>query len=342
MTEALRIGVIGTGMMGRDHARILAGGVGSARLVALADVNQPATRALADQLSVPTIFSDGHELIASGEVDAVIVATPDQYHGEYTLACIERGIPVLCEKPLAPTVAEAAAVARRGRETEGALVTIGFMRRFDPGYRALKEAIAGGQYGTVLMTHSVHRNVEAYPGQDSSATITNSAVHEIDVLPWLCDSPIVEVSWSGGRSTSLLHSRHDPQFIQMRAANGVLHTVELMVHAQYGYDVRCEVVFEKGCLELPSVPALTEQQPLVVNAGLARSSMYPADSRPRFAAAYCAELAAWVGATLAGRLPENAATMEQALQTTIVADAVVRSMCDGGWVAVPALDVVVS
>ena len=227
MKDLLRVGVIGTGMMGQDHARILANGVGGARLAALADVNQPATRALADELNVPAVFSDGHQLIRSGAVDAVVVAAPDQFHAEYTLACVEQGLPVLCEKPLAPTVVEAASVVRRGREVDGALVTVGFMRRFDPGYRAMKDVVTRGEYGAVLMTHSVHRNVEAYPGGDSSATVTNSGVHEIDVLPWLCDSPIVEVMWSAGRPTSLLSSRHDPQFILLRDAGGVLHTVAL-------------------------------------------------------------------------------------------------------------------
>ena len=341
MSKELRVGVIGTGIMGQDHARNLARGVAGARLVALADVNEPATRTLAQELRVSTTFSDGYHLIESGEVDAVIVATPDQFHAKYTLACIEHGLPVLCEKPLAPTVEEAAAVVRRGREVAGSLVTVGFMRRFDPGYRALKDVVTQSEYGAVLMTHSVHRNVEAYPGGDSSATVTNSAVHEIDVLPWLCDSPIVDVLWTAGRATSLLDTRHDPQLILMKDANGLLHSVELQVHAQYGYDVRCELVCENGSVELPSIPALSEHRPLVVSTALARKSNYAPDWRPRFAAAYRAELSEWVNATLAGRIPADAATMEQALRATVVAEALVTSMRDGGWVSVPSMESVV-
>ena len=102
--------------------------------------------------------------------------------------------------------------------------------------------------------------------------------------------------------------------------------------------MRCELVFEKGSIELPSVPALTERHPHVVSAEPPRRSSYPEDSRPRFAAASQAELSAWVGASLSGRLPEGAATMEQALRATIVADALVTSMCDGGWVPVPSVE----
>ena len=82
---------------------------------------------------------------------------------------------------------------------------------------------------------------------------------------------------------------------------------------------------------------------LVVSSGLARTSAYPADWRPRFAAAYRAELSAWVDAALHGRLPEDAATAEDALRTTVVAEALVRSMNDGGRrVSVPALDEVLA
>ncbi len=178
MKDMLRVGVIGTGMMGQDHARILASGIRGAQLAALADVNEPATRALADDLKISTVFNDGHQLITSGAVDAVIVATPDQFHAEYTLACVEQGLPVLCEKPLAPTIAEAASVVRRSREVPGSLVTVGFMRRFDPGYRAMKDIVTQAEFGAVLMTHSVHRNVEAYPGQDSGATVTNRGARD--------------------------------------------------------------------------------------------------------------------------------------------------------------------
>lgn len=337
MTDTLRVGVIGVGIMGQDHARNLARGVRGARLTALADANARAARALADELGVASTFSSGTELIGSGEVDAVIIATPDRFHATDVLACLEQGIPVLCEKPLAPTAAEARLVLERSRDLPEPLVTVGFMRRFDPGYRAMRRLLQDGQYGRVLMTHSVHRNVEAYPGDGSTATVTNSAVHEIDVLPWLCESPIVEVQWAAGRPSALCETRHDPQLILMRDADDVLHTVELMVHAQYGYDVRCELVCERGTIQLPDVPALIEQSPVVVNTALARTAAYPADWRPRFAAAYRAELSAWVDATLGGRIPEDAATMEQALQATVVAEALVTSMRHGGWVAVPSL-----
>ncbi len=339
MLTDLRVGIIGTGVMGADHARNLARGVRGAALTAIADADAARANALAQEVGGATIYPSGEEMISSGQVDAVIIAVPDPLHAPLTRACFEAGLPVLCEKPLAPTAVEAADVVRAHQALERPLLTVGFMRRFDPGYRAMRARLASGADGALLMTHSVHRNVEAYPGQDSSATVTNSAVHEIDILPWLSGHDIVEVQWACGRASRLISERHDPQLLVLRDSAGILHTVELQVHARYGYDVRCELVCERASVELPSVPALVEADELVVSSDLARTSAYPADWRPRFAAAYRAELSAWVDAALRGSLPEDAATAEDALRTTVVAEALVRSMNDGGRrVGVPALD----
>ena len=336
MLTDLRVGIIGTGVMGTDHARNLARGVRGAALTAIADADAARANALAQEAGGAIIYPSGEEMIASGQVDAVIIAVPDPFHAPLTRACLDAGLPVLCEKPLAPTAVD---VVRAHRALERPLLTVGFMRRFDPGYRAMRARLASGVDGALLMTHSVHRNVEAYPGQDSSATVTNSAVHEIDILPWLSGHDIVEVQWICGRASSLISERHDPQLLLLRDSAGVLHTVELQVHARYGYDVRCELVCERAGVELPSVPALVEADQLVVSSDLARTSAYPADWRPRFAAAYRAELSAWVDAAVRGSLPEDAATAEDALRTTVVAEALVHSMNeDGRSVSVPALD----
>ena len=336
MLTDLRVGIIGTGVMGTDHARNLARGVRGAALTAIADADAARANALAQEVGGAIIYPSGEEMIASGQVDAVIIAVPDPFHAPLTRACLDAGLPVLCEKPLAPTAVD---VVRAHRALERPLLTVGFMRRFDPGYRAMRARLASGVDGALLMTHSVHRNVEAYPGQDSSATVTNSAVHEIDILPWLSGHDIVEVQWACGRASRLISERHDPQLLVLRDSAGILHTVELQVHARYGYDVRCELVCERASVELPSVPALVEADELVVSSDLARTSAYPADWRPRFAAAYRAELSAWVDAALRGSLPEDAATAEDALRTTVVAEALVHSMNeDGRSVSVPALD----
>ena len=286
MTQELKVGIIGTGVMGQDHARNFAAGIQGGRLVAVADVNTEAARELADSVGAEHVFADGGEMIDSGLIDAVIIAAPDRFHADLTLRALERNLPVLSEKPLAPTAEEAAAVDKREREIGEELVNVGFMRRFDPGYLALRERLESGTDGALLMSHSIHRNVEAHPDGTSQDTVTNSGIHEIDIIPWLAGSPIVRVEWKGGRPSTLITKRQDPPLLLMEDANGALHTVEVQVLAQYGYDVRCELVCETASIELPRVPSLVEQQPLFVSKDLAAVSSYPADWRPRFAAAY--------------------------------------------------------
>src|SRR4051812_47310718 len=128
----------------------------------------------------------------------------------------------------------------------GELVSVGFMRRCHPGFTAMKGQLDSGTLGVPLLALGSHRNVRSYPTGGSEGTLTNSAVHDIDVTEWLLGSPITEVGWYAPRSTSLDHDRHDPQLIHLRTMSGVLTSIDLFVNAQYGYEVRYELVCEKG------------------------------------------------------------------------------------------------
>ena len=95
----VNVGVIGAGLMGSTHARLLARAVSGASVVAICGPGRAA--AVAEELSIATVHTDGLELIADPAVDAVVVASPAATHEPYVLACLEAGKPVLCEKPLA-------------------------------------------------------------------------------------------------------------------------------------------------------------------------------------------------------------------------------------------------
>ncbi|MGV9714269.1 Gfo/Idh/MocA family oxidoreductase [Gordonia sp. NPDC003424] len=319
----IRVGIIGVGIMGSDHAFTLNRSVSGGEVVAVADVNEAAAHKVADQLRNARVCADGIELITSDDVDAIIIASHDSTHAELAHAAIAAGKPVLCEKPLAPTAAESRAVCDAERATGRQLITLGFMRRFDPAYVDLRRVISGGSLGEILVAHCVSRTVTAGPGGDSAATVTNSAIHELDVMPWLLDSPIVEVSWHAGRSSRNGGPRRDPQIMLLRTESDVLITVEVFLNAGYGYDTRCEVVGEDG------VAALTLPQSVVVDAARTRSVGYPADWRPRYADAYRLELTEWVDALSIGRTP-TLATADDGLRAALVADAIVESMNDGG------------
>jgi myo-inositol 2-dehydrogenase/D-chiro-inositol 1-dehydrogenase len=316
----VRIGIIGAGVMGTDHARTLQRSVSGANVTAVADPVQDRAGAVAAETGA-RCFSSAEELIASPFVDAVLIASHDTVHAEQVRACLAEGKPVLCEKPLAPTVGECEDLVSLEsswiRDTP--LISVGFMRRFHPAYRDLKAQLRDGVIGQPLMMLSSHRNVRSYPGGDSASTITNSGIHEIDITSWLLDSPIETVSWHGPKSTSEAGSRQDPQVFHLRTADGVLTIVDVFVNARYGYDVRCEIVGEAGSLEL------VRPQQTTLNQGLRQSRSYSDDWRPVFADAYRLQSQAWVD-SLASGTPSPLASAMDALSATRVAQALIGSM----------------
>jgi len=321
----IKVGIIGAGVMGSDHARTIAAAVSGASVSAVADIDAERAQSLAADVGAAA-FNDPLALIAASEVDAVLVASHDSTHTELVLACLAAGKPVLCEKPLALDLDDCASILVAEQATGTRLVSVGFSRRFDPANVALKDALIAGQIGRPLLAHAVHRNVSNSPDGDSASTVLNSAIHECDQTPWLFDHPVTEVSWHAPASTSLLPQRQDPQLILLRTADGALTTVEVFVNAVYGYDVRLEVVGETGTLSLGE-PAL-----VIRNSDLARSADYPADWRPRYAAAYRAEAQAWVDSVASGKYHPALASAADGYRATAVAHAVIASMDSDGAV----------
>jgi myo-inositol 2-dehydrogenase/D-chiro-inositol 1-dehydrogenase len=329
VTEALRVGVIGAGIMGADHASILHRFVSGASVTRVADADRARAESVAARIPDATVPADAHALIGDVDVNAVVIASSDATHAELVVAAVRAGKAVMCEKPLAPTLAEALAVVGT-LEREGGLdrLSLGFMRRFDPGYVEMKTALDAGACGAPLVVHCVSRGVSAGPGTTTSYSVIGAAVHEFDAVPWLLGSPVVEVSWQAPRCSSSVAGMQDPQLTLLRTADGVLTTVEVFLNARYGYDIRCEVVGESCVL------SLAEPARLVTDSELTRSTGYAADWRPRFAEAYRLELQAWVDAVRTGA-PPSLATGWDGLIASAVSDAVLRSMDDGGrWVRV--------
>ena len=134
---SLRVGVIGTGAMGTAHVRALAESVPATRVAAVYDMDTKRAGAVAETVGA-TVATSAEALVASADVDAVVIASPDMTHPELAIACLEAGKPVMCEKPLAPTSKEALRVVEAEVAGGRKLVQLGFVRRFDPGFRALR------------------------------------------------------------------------------------------------------------------------------------------------------------------------------------------------------------
>ena len=289
MAEPLRVGVVGAGAMGADHVRTLWSAVPSARVTAVFDMDAERAARVARSARA-RVASASEELIGADDVDAVVVASPDRTHAELVLACLDRGKPVLCEKPLATE----AGTARRLVEAEVAggrrLVQVGFMRRYDPGFVQLRSLVRAGTIGRPRVVHAVHRNASSSTSTDDSGLVTGSLIHELDTLPWLLDQPLTGVRVE----SPVLEGFRDPQLATLWFADGTMATVEVFVNAGYGYDVRCEVVGTGGTASLSPTTAVTTRV-----AG-AESRLVRDDFVAHFADAYRAELGAWVRSCLDG------------------------------------------
>jgi myo-inositol 2-dehydrogenase/D-chiro-inositol 1-dehydrogenase len=322
----LGIGVVGTGMMGRFHVERLATSVPGAQVVAVSDVFVEGARQVGEQVGARA-YADGHELIGDDQVQAVLIASPGPTHEEFTLACLAADKPVLCEKPLAPTIDACLRVLEAEAAKPRRLVQVGFMRRYDDDFRALKATVDAGRVGRPLLLHCRHRNATVPPGFTTDMMITDSVVHDIDVTRWLLGQEIVAATVLKARPSSLApEGLQDPQMVLLETDGGVLVDVESFVTCQYGYDIRYELVGESGTV------SLGEQPGVQVRAEGGHHGPVPADFRERFAAAYQLELQAWVAGVLQGQVTGPSAWDGYATQA--VAEAGVESQAKGGRVPV--------
>lgn len=290
---AIRVGVIGAGVMGADHARILATSVARAELVAISDPDPGRRNAVAEAFGLKAAYGNPLDLIGHENVDAVIVASPDETHKPLVLACLDAGKPVLCEKPLATSTEDCLEIVRREVPVGRRMIQVGFMRRFDPGYAAMKQALTSGDLGAALIFHCVHRNKQSTGYTTSEGLIANSGVHEIDIARWLLDDEAARAIVLTPRPSRLTTVR-DPQILILEMAGGAVVEIEIFINAQYGYDVRGELVCEKGVVELQP------RSDIVLRHGGREGIAHGDDWRGRFADAYRIELQAWIDAVAAG------------------------------------------
>lgn len=285
----IRVGIIGTGLIGEDHGRKLAGVIRGASVSAVTDVRRERAEEVAAALGGARVFDTGLDLITSDEVDAVLVTSIGETHAEYVLACIDAGKPVMCEKPLAPTVPECERIIEAEVAFGQRLVIVGYMRRYDAGYQHVKASLERGAVGDPLIVHNIHRNLEVPETYTSFMTMTDSMIHEVDVSRWLLGEEITAVQVIPPKRTPRAFPHlQDPQFAVFTTETGILSTVEFFANCQYGYDVRCEVVGSLGTASLLN-PALASE----IAAGH-KSEAIPADWRERFSAAHTAEIQAWI------------------------------------------------
>ena len=334
----LGIGVIGTGIMGADHVETITTAISGAEVRAIADIDPKRAEMIASRVPGAKALPSAESVIESAEVDGVIIASSDTTHAQYVVACIAARKPVLCEKPLAPSVSECEEILRFEQATEARMVQVGFMRRFDPGYVELRQRIASGEVGIPVLAHCVHRNVNVPSNWTSETTVFSSASHEIDVMPWVLGRDVIRAHWLSP-TPATAGALRDPQVVILELEGGALVFDELFVTAGYGYEIRCEVVGKSGTIELAPTARV------VARSGLKVSQDFPPDWRGRFAEAYRRELQTWVNAISRWRSgnvesalgPVDGPDAWDGYRTAVVSQSVLLSMSRGGPAAVESM-----
>jgi len=292
---SLRIGVIGTGAIGRDHARRINQVLTGAGITALSDVDLDGAKAVkADIAPDAEVFAKGEDLIGSDKVDAVLVTSWGATHEQYVLAAIAAGKPCFCEKPLATTAEGAKRIVDAEAAHGKRLVQVGFMRRYDAGYRMLKQVV-DSEIGQPLMVHAAHRNPSVPDQYVTPMAIHDTLIHEIDVFRWLLDDDYVSAQVVFPRASSHTHARlKDPQVVLLETAKGIRIDVEVFVNCRYGYDIQCQVVGEEGLAYLP------EPTSIMMRKDARLQNPILTDWKDRFVASYDVELQDFISAAARG------------------------------------------
>ena len=295
-TEDLRVAVLGVGMMGADHVERITRKVSGARVAVVNDYLPEKAEQAAAAVTGARVVSDPLDAIGADDVDAVLLATPGPVHEKQLLTCLEHRKPVLCEKPLTTDAQTSLDVVRREAALGTPLIQVGFMRRFDPEYVALKALIDGGELGQPLVMHCAHRNPAVPPSIDSAMVVKDSLVHEVDVTRFLFGEEITAVRILRPRRNSHApEGLQDPQIAIFETAGGVHVDVELFVTTGLGYEVRTEIVCELGSATIGlDVGLVRKSEP-----GIWGGRITPG-FRERFGPAYDIEIQRWVDAVRSG------------------------------------------
>ena len=209
--EVVRLGVIGVGIMGSNHARVLAD-LSGVKVVGIADPGA-SHRDLLGQIVGCEVCDSAEALLDLG-IDAAVIAAPTHLHHDIALTCIKRGVHVLVEKPIASNVEEGRAIVAAA-ERAGVTLMVGHVERFNPAVQAIKEAIKGEDILSIAITR-----VGPFPPRMSNVgVVIDLAVHDIDLIRWFTDSEITEVQ---PQIKSAVAEREDIALLQFRTASGVL------------------------------------------------------------------------------------------------------------------------
>ncbi|MDD4866084.1 MAG: Gfo/Idh/MocA family oxidoreductase, partial [Mycobacterium sp.] len=261
------------------------------------------------------VFYDPLDCVNNADIDAAVIATADDTHFDIVSACIARGLPVLCEKPLTTTARQSQIIVDAERAAGRPLVQVGWMRRFDNDYRALRYALRPEHGATAVLINQRHRNPLSVIKFDERELITSSASHDIDIFRWLSGEDITEIT---AATTTSPDGDTVLVVLTLTSQSGTLGVMELVRGPGLHYDIGCDIVTTAGALTLtPSAPDPAD----LLHPG-AEAWMQ------RFAQAYRSQDAAWLAAVADGTNVAGASATDGYAVNAVI-DAALASLASG-------------
>ena len=323
--------MIGAGRMGQAHARVLRT-LSDVRITEVVDFVPENAAKVAATLGAKTSDLDG--VLANPEIDAVFITTPTPTHAEVVCRCAEAGKAVFVEKPLAHTLEAAQKVVDVVART-GVPCQVGFQRRYDPAYVAVKKRIDAGELGRVENFRAISRDPFEPPLaflQTSGGLLVDLGIHDFDSARFFCGE-VEEVYATGTtvRNDALKDiGFHNLAVATLKFVSGALGTLENALNTAYGYEIVADIVGEKGKFHLEK----TQQLNVEFWGEHGVSHDYPRHFDERFPEAYANEVIAFAENVHAGK--PVSPTAEDALESSRLALAAQESLEGGEVVKVQA------
>lgn len=248
----ISLGIIGAGRIGKVHAQSIMNHITSARLKTVADpfMNEE-TEASLRALGVSDCTKDYKKILNDPEIDAVLICSSTNTHADISLEAIAAGKHVFCEKPVSQDIAKIRQVMEKLKGTK-LKYQVGFNRRFDHNFEAVRAAVVQGDVGDVHIVRITSRDPAPPPPEYAAVSggmFLDMTIHDFDMVRYLTASDVVEVFANGAVLVDPLIGKAgdiDTAVISLKMANGALAVIDNSRKAAYGYDQRAEVFGSKG------------------------------------------------------------------------------------------------
>ncbi len=322
----VRFGLLGAGRIGKVHAKAVTGDA-NAKLVAVADAMAPAAQAIADQYGCEVRGVEA--ILAAGDIDAVVICTPTDTHADLIEAFVKAGKAVFCEKPIDLSLARVKACLEVVRAHKGTLM-VGFNRRFDPHFQAVRAEIDKGTIGAVEMAVITSRDPGAPPVEyiaRSGGIFRDMTIHDFDMARFLLGEEIAEVSAMAAVLVDQAIGKagdFDSAQVMLKTATGRQAVISNSRRATYGYDQRIEVHGSKGAVSAENQRPVSIE--VATGAGYTRPALHDF-FMTRYTEAYAAEIASFIAALGAGK--PAAPSGEDGLIALALAEAALKSVAEG-------------